>query len=650
MKFNNRQMGILYELINSDTYRPYPFLCDKFMITEKTLRTDIRCLNDFLRDHEIQILLKKGKGFYLNCNKDKKEELLLNFAYRYKDPKEAVYKYSKRDLTMLYMLSKGSIRTEDISVSLGMNRKKISNTLKDIRKTFSLYGITLKSRPYEGISMEGDELNIRNCLIDQVAFMPISDIGNLFYDNAEVFKINARELEDIHSLCSRIIREDGLTISSFQLSTLDVLIILSVKRIRSHHYVHFNEKQIGLIDHFIYAETARKLNERIGSYYCIELPEDEQRYFTMALMLSQNFEDYNYLKSFNESLRQDVYEITYRMLSVLFENGIIPSEEVRNLDNSFYPIVFKACVSGVFNCINNETNTTFEKTNNCSSLSTTIGLILYEKLKQELGKEIGSYYLIQLILKIYSEIRIVYRPVNMNRIAIYTPFYPESCITLVERIVYHCSHYIDDVKVFTASDMNKEELQRYDLLLYFEDYSPEDIPPGLECLKISFFFDQEDREKLYSKLAPMNKLYQEIFADISWQSVIGNQETISNYNEAVNWIREHIRNDKQLDNQLNMIPCHKLLVFKEVFHFILFTDKNDLKVTKLFHLKESRQIEDCRIRKVMVHIINSSTGLPSLKTAEALIRRIGNLPLNNPNQISKEDYNKAIFFDNKIQN
>ncbi len=650
MVFNSRQIGILYELIDSNTYRPYSVLCDKFMITEKTLRTDIHYLNDFLADDGIMILFKKGKGFYLNCDEDKKEELLYNFAYRYKDPKEAVYKYNKRDLTMLYLLSKGSIRSEDISMSLGVNKKKVSSVLRDLRNTFSLYGITLKSRPYEGVSMEGDEINIRNCLIDQVTFMSISDIGDLFYDNTEIFEINSEELECVHSLCRESIRNDGVMISSFQLSALDVAIILSVKRIMSHHNVSFNKAQSALIDSFVYKETTEKLSDKLESYYGIELPEDERRYFAMILMLSLNFNDSGYTNTFDLPIREEVRSIVGRMMSALFQNGIISKEEGHFLIDSFYPIVFEAYITRFFNCINDRSSTSFAKIGNYSPLSCTIGLILYEKLKAELHHEIGSYFLVQLILKIYYEIRTVYRPVHMNKIAIYTPFYPESCLSLIERIAYHCSHYIDDIKVFTSLDMVQDELKQYDLLLYFEDYSPENIPANLECLKISFFLDQEDREKLYSKLAPMNKLYKEIFADISWKSVINDQESIGTYDEALLWVRKRIGSDQKLNTQMDVIPFHKMLVMKEVFHIVLFTDRDELKTTKLFKLKENKQLEDVKIRRVMVHIISNKNGLPSLKTAEALIRRLGSLPLNNPSQISPESYNQTLFFDNKIKN
>lgn len=356
------------------------------------------------------------------------------------------------------------------------------------------------------------------------------------------------------------------------------------------------------------------------------------------------------LCSFTDSIRQKVYDTTQTTIAALLKNGILMQDEALILAETIYSTVFEAYVASFVGWINNQSYTVFEKINNYSSLSVTLGLMLYETLNNELGSEVGFYFLNHLILKIYTKIRTIRRSVYMNKIVIYTPFYTESCLSLTERIAYHCSRYINEVKVVTISDMNSDKLSQYDLLLYFEDFPPENVPQGLDSLKISFFLDQEDRVKLYSKLAPMNKLYQTIFADISWHSVIEKQETTANYDSAIQWIRKYIEDDKKLNNQLNMIYCHKLLVLKEVFHIVLFTDKDDLKITKVFQLNESKQIENAKIKKVMVHIVNCKNDLSSIKTAEALIRRLGNLPLNNSNQISEEEYNQLIFFDNKIQN
>jgi len=58
---NSRQIAIIYEIANREGYSSYKDLVRQFSITEKTLRKDIRTINDVISANNVKILLQKGK-------------------------------------------------------------------------------------------------------------------------------------------------------------------------------------------------------------------------------------------------------------------------------------------------------------------------------------------------------------------------------------------------------------------------------------------------------------------------------------------------------------------------------------------------------------------------------------------------------------
>ena len=133
MILNSRQIAIIYEIANREGYSSYKDLVRQFSITEKTLRKDIRTINDVISANNVKILLQKGKGFYLNCSQEEKNRILTSFNYRFDDAFDIENTYTQKNLKIYYLLQRGDFKTEKVASELGTNKNNISRLLVDVR-------------------------------------------------------------------------------------------------------------------------------------------------------------------------------------------------------------------------------------------------------------------------------------------------------------------------------------------------------------------------------------------------------------------------------------------------------------------------------------------------------------------------------------
>lgn len=85
MNANYRQLSLLYEFLNhTGQYLTYSMLCEQMNVSEKTIHNDIQVINDTIRKNNLQICLRKNRGFLLQAQDPRViRELKNQFRYRF---------------------------------------------------------------------------------------------------------------------------------------------------------------------------------------------------------------------------------------------------------------------------------------------------------------------------------------------------------------------------------------------------------------------------------------------------------------------------------------------------------------------------------------------------------------------------------------
>lgn len=635
MILNNRQTAILYELIDTDEYLTFLYLCNRFSVVEKTIRNDIRKLNDYLKKYNISIIYKKSNGFLLKCNNDSRNQLKANFEYRYKDSSEIHNSYHKKDLSINYYLSRGPVKETNISNNLHVSISLVTKMLNDIRKKVKDYNLIIDSKPYKGLEFKGNEVNIRNYLIDSVSYIMTSDFNELFKDGVKTFNFSKDYIDSITSTFRNSISKYKIKISQHGIIVIIISILFSIQRSNDGYNITYTKEQIELIKSYKYFNKYKNIINDICKKNHVDIKENDMFFIiSYAIVLSDSNEllvDKKYVTKSNAMVNELMKEFD--------NNNICHSKDLPVLKQRLKNIVNNSLIRKELGFVEMYYNNSLRKALINSSLSMTIGIMLSNKLEKLINYKLGDYILLSITHAVYYQIRDIVRTKKLCNIAVFTPMYIDEGFTVADRIQYHCGQFISNVDVVDSYDILTKNLKNYDLLVYYGDFDSQDLDLKIDTLKVSYYFSNKDRNNLYDKLCLMTRFYKSCFGSLKKCDIITNK-TFDSFYSTVQYARELCKNDDSLLRQLEAIPLTSFLIYQDTLNIILFTNKNELKTTKLISLNKPFKYNDQSIVRVMINIINSDGSAINIKTIENIIRKMSEHITYN---IDSFDLNEDLF-------
>ena len=643
MILNSRQIAIIYEIANREGYSSYKDLVRQFSITEKTLRKDIRTINDVISANNVKILLQKGKGFYLNCSQEEKNRILTSFNYRFDDAFDIENTYTQKNLKIYYLLQRGDFKTEKVASELGTNKNNISRLLVDVRTRLKEYDIRLISRPGRGLNMEGDEINIRNCLIDSMSQISSDEILSVFNDNISLFGISQNEIDNISSICLNIVEKYKISLSRLSIKKLIEAVILTIRRLNNGHCASFDTKQEELIRSFKVNDIVNDFIDQITAYYGLKLPQSEILYLSMYLVLLMDYFDDKYSQDYVSYLQKEALENTEKILQIFEENHICSNQNKA----VFYDAIYRAClevpVRAAFHMTENDFNTAFRRSCLKMPLIMSIASKADAYLKDKYSFNPGDFVLLELALFIYINMKAQASSSEMSKISILTPLDSYSCKSVVSQIRAQCGDYIGDIDVFPLSELSSHDLSSYDLLLYFENTDKIRRINNLKKLRISIEFSPDDLKHLFNILGPIPRYLDTCFARLSSEKQEEWCFDLDDIEQAHDFIRKKIcMEDHDLIDQLEALPKDHVFIVNDNYHIVLFTDDPALRKTAVLRLKKPNQIEGRSYSKILINIIFCKDSIITLKASEEIIRRMASI---SPDLIEKDQRKTGNLLD-----
>lgn len=152
----------IFRILKDGKYHTSLELADILNISDRTCRKYIKILSEILIKKNIEIESKPRFGYLLKDNNISENELFHNEVKKIPN--------SANDRVM-YLINKliydgGYIKLFDVSEEIYISSKTLSQDLKKVEELLENYNLTLDRKPYYGIRLQGDEINIRNFHID----------------------------------------------------------------------------------------------------------------------------------------------------------------------------------------------------------------------------------------------------------------------------------------------------------------------------------------------------------------------------------------------------------------------------------------------------------------------------------------------------
>lgn len=278
---NPRMKNILGELIIAQAPITGKYLANINKVTTRTIREDIRCLNDLLGEFGAYIDSVYSEGYKLVITNEQKFDKYIrsNYAEKRKTsipnlPGERIMYLSKR-----LLLSEDYLRIDDLADEIYVSRSTIQNDLKYVRQKLASYKLYLKSRPNYGIKVIGDELQRRFCIAECI-FESSCNSGKEIFESFST----QENLKFIKKIILEQMRINRVTLADTDIRNLVLHIIIACKRIESGYYVTLPNVYIHEIIEQKEYKIAKKIAKEIEEEFKIDFSQDEVAYIAIHLL------------------------------------------------------------------------------------------------------------------------------------------------------------------------------------------------------------------------------------------------------------------------------------------------------------------------------------------------------------------------------
>ena len=254
-------------------------------VSERTIRTDISNLNDYLIDKNAKIKLIRQKGYILDCEDEKK---IIDWWGNFnKTEGYSLLGSLKERQNYLFALLLNELKyysVYELMEHLCISKNTLYMYLKNIRKTLSNYNLKLINNTNTGFKVIGTEYDKRKAILDlflindlQSYLVGFTDLEKLFLSNIDLDLLNTLESKHLYSL--------QLLNSDFYHKNIISTIALAIARVKEG--LTINEISIEvpkLMDHAL--DAIYSFLKEVENAFSITLPINEINYFILTLSIN----------------------------------------------------------------------------------------------------------------------------------------------------------------------------------------------------------------------------------------------------------------------------------------------------------------------------------------------------------------------------
>lgn len=254
-------------------------------VSERTIRTDISNLNDYLINKNAKIKLIRQKGYILDCEDEKK---IIDWWGNFnKTEGYSLLGSLKERQNYLFALLLNELKyysVYELMEHLCISKNTLYIYLKNIRKTLSNYNLKLINNTNTGFKVIGTEYDKRKAILDlflindlQSYLVGFTDLEKLFLTNIDLDLLKTLESKHLYSL--------QLLDSDFYHKNIISTIALAIARVKEG--LTINEISIEvpkLMDHAL--DAIHLFLKEIENSFSITLPINEINYFILTLSIN----------------------------------------------------------------------------------------------------------------------------------------------------------------------------------------------------------------------------------------------------------------------------------------------------------------------------------------------------------------------------
>lgn len=276
----SRQMVDIYRRLSQKEYQTAELLAEELGVSSKTIRNQLKNLNELLSEFGVSVESKHGAGYRLAVRDPHRQEELEERMQRWEVRESAIPNSSEERVEYLleYLLNaEGYVKLDELSEMLYISKKTLTGNLKEVESLLEDYHLQLKRKPNYGICIEGREFNRRLCIAGFVAKkIQLTEKPGADQDVPD-------EIRWIHQCVHECLSKNSFDISNVAFQNLVLHIQIAILRMRGGHYVPMAESDGEKVRNKKAYRIAQEILGRIKEKFQVDFPESEIGYIAIHL-------------------------------------------------------------------------------------------------------------------------------------------------------------------------------------------------------------------------------------------------------------------------------------------------------------------------------------------------------------------------------
>ena len=279
---NTRQKEILYLLLSEpDKYSLVQDFADRVNCSEKTIRNDLKIIEDYLDDYsDAHLTRKPGLGVYLDIEEHEKVRLCNELHTVKEEPK--YQSDEERILQIAYdlLMNVQPVTAKEFADQYFLNRSTIKKDLNKIEKWLRRFSLALVSKQRIGLIIEGTEKNKRKALTRILDLINNPSITNQFIKKQFLY----HEVEFIASELKVLQKRHSLYFTDDTLESLLLHTLMMIRRTKLKQSISISKREITVLQKKKEYKWTYEFLERLEKFFVIHFSEEEVVYLTLHIL------------------------------------------------------------------------------------------------------------------------------------------------------------------------------------------------------------------------------------------------------------------------------------------------------------------------------------------------------------------------------
>jgi activator of the mannose operon, transcriptional antiterminator len=314
----SRHKQLLKQLLTAHTYTSVSALANKLVCSEKTVRNDLKALDEFLSQKYPNVVIerKPSVGVIIRGSDEEKQQLLRDLSRM--EETNPPQEYRKLQLIKILLTEDKPVTMQQLAEQFYVSKSVIQYDLEEIEHWLQSFGLVLIRKPHLGIKVEGSEKAWRTAL---------SRLIELFVDHS-YYILDSKQLKLIEdvlkpyelTLIEKEIRKMDewleFPLTDQSVISLTIHIAIAIKRIKKGHRIHIDTNQLQELQKKPEYKLAEQLAKQIEQWVAVKIPKAEIGYITLHLLGARLRYDQVHEK---EDIEQLLTKMDYEALQIVKE-------------------------------------------------------------------------------------------------------------------------------------------------------------------------------------------------------------------------------------------------------------------------------------------------------------------------------------------